>query len=176
MTGLHLSQYRIDAELGRGGMGIVYKATDTKLNRTVALKVLPASALASEDDRARFFREAQAAAQLSHPNVCHVYGVDEAIPLDENGEQVTGQDQPRLFIAMEYIEGETLSDHVKAAPMKLTEAVNIAGQVAEALKAEETGKEPCRPPGSWASSKSIPTPRKEAWPCSEPGRRPRCWL
>ena len=135
MTGLHLAQYRIDAELGRGGMGVVYRAHDTKLDRTVALKVLPAAALASEDDRARFFREAKAAAQLSHPNVCHVYQVDEALPLDADGNRVTGQDDARLFIAMEFIEGETLEEHIRKGPLKLTEAVNITSMVAEALRA-----------------------------------------
>jgi serine/threonine protein kinase len=101
MTGLHLSQYRIDAEIGRGGMGIVYKATDTKLNRTVALKVLPPSALASEDDRARFFREAQAAAQLHHPNIATVFQIDEAVPVDDDGKVVEGHTEKRPFIAME---------------------------------------------------------------------------
>jgi eukaryotic-like serine/threonine-protein kinase len=134
MTGLHLSHYAIEAELGRGGMGIVFRAKDTKLNRTVALKVLPAGALASEDDRARFRREAQAAAQLNHPNVCHVYEVDEAVPQSAEGKLVDGHTEPRLFIAMEYIAGETLHDYVKKGPLKLQEAVNIAGQVAEALK------------------------------------------
>jgi predicted Ser/Thr protein kinase len=134
MTGLHLSHYAIEAELGRGGMGIVFRAKETKLNRTVALKVLPAGALASEDDRARFRREAQAAAQINHANVCHVYQVDEAQPLTTDGKPVEGQTEPRLFIAMEYIEGETLHDYVKKGPLKLQEAVNIAAQVAEALK------------------------------------------
>ena len=134
MTGLHLSHYAIEAELGRGGMGIVFRAKDTKLNRTVALKVLPAGALASQDDRARFRREAQAAAQINHANVCHVYQVDEAQPLTSDGKPVEGQAEPRLFIAMEYIEGQTLHDYVKQGPLKLQEAVNIAGQVAEALK------------------------------------------
>ncbi len=134
MTGLHLSHYRIDSELGRGGMGVVYKAFDTQLDRAVALKVLPASALASADDRARFFREAKAAASISHPNVCHVYQVDEAQPLTEDGQPVEGQTEKRLFIAMEYIAGETLHDYVKKGPLRLQEAVSIAGQIAEALK------------------------------------------
>jgi eukaryotic-like serine/threonine-protein kinase len=134
MTGLHLSHYAIEAELGRGGMGIVFRANDTKLNRTVALKVLPAGALASEDDRARFRREAQASAQLNHPNVCHVYEVDEAQPLTPQGKPVEGQTEPRLFIVMEYIAGETLHEFVKKGPLKLQEAVNIAGQIAEGLK------------------------------------------
>src|SRR5210317_1873195 len=116
-------------------MGIVYKARDTKLNRDVAIKVLPAAALASEDDRARFFREAQAAAQLHHPNIATVFQIDEAIPVNEAGEDVGGTDGPRPFIAMEFIEGETLQDIVKQGPMKLADAVRIATMVAEALKA-----------------------------------------
>ena len=135
MKGFSLAHYRIDEELGRGGMGIVYKATDTKLNRTVAIKVLPPAALSQEGDRARFFREAQSAAALSHPNVCHVYGVDEAIPVEEGKEPQPGTDS-RLFIAMEFIEGQTLQDYIRdSGPMKLTEAVAVASQVAEALKA-----------------------------------------
>ncbi|GMQ82587.1 MAG: hypothetical protein BMS9Abin05_2041 [Rhodothermia bacterium] len=135
MVGSQLAHYKIVAELGRGGMGIVYKAEDTKLNRSVALKVLPASALASDDDRARFFREAQAAAQLHHPNIATVFEIDEAIPLDEDGSEIGTSDGPRPFIAMEFIEGETLQDFIKKGPMKLTEAVSVAAQVAEALKA-----------------------------------------
>ena len=80
MIGSTLSHYKITAELGRGGMGIVYRAQDTKLDREVAIKVLPAGALASEDDRARFYREAKAAAGLNHPNIAAVYGIDEAVP------------------------------------------------------------------------------------------------
>ncbi len=126
MIGTTLSNYKIDSELGRGGMGIVYKATDTKLNRTVALKVLPAAALASEDDRARFFREAQAAAQLQHANIATVYAIEEAT----GGGQI---DQP--FIAMELIEGETLTDRITAGPLKLKDVVDIATQTAQALDA-----------------------------------------
>src|SRR5210317_1892208 len=116
-------------------MGIVYKARDTKLNRAVALKVLPAAALASEDDRARFFREAQAAAQLHHPNIATVFQIDEAVPVDETGAELNASDGPRPFIAMEFIEGETLQDIIKQGPMKLPEAVRIAAQIAEALRA-----------------------------------------
>ena len=81
--GTIISHYRIVDQLGRGGMGIVYKAEDTKLDRVVALKVLPKQALASEDDRARFYREARAAASLHHPNVATVFEIDEVvIPVD----------------------------------------------------------------------------------------------
>jgi len=129
MIGTTLSHYLIDAELGRGGMGIVYRGKDTKLQRTVALKVLPAAALASEDDRTRFYREARAAAALNHPHIAQVYEIDEAVP------EGSPSDDKRPFIAMEFIEGGTLESRVKAGPLKLNEAIRISTQVAEALKA-----------------------------------------
>ncbi len=128
MVGTTLSHYRIEEELGRGGMGVVYKAEDTKLDRTVAIKVLPSAALASEEDRTRFYREAKAAAQLHHPHIASVFEIDEAVPEGSNTDDI------RPFIVMEYIDGETLADVIKKSPLKLTEAVNIASQVAEALK------------------------------------------
>ena len=79
MIGQTLSHYRILDKLGQGGMGIVYKAEDTKLDRIVAIKVLPASALSNEADRARFYREAKSAAALNHPNIAQVYEIDEAV-------------------------------------------------------------------------------------------------
>ncbi len=134
MTGTTLSHYKIVEELGRGGMGIVYKAMDTKLDRTVAIKILPASALSNEEDRARFYREAKAAAQLHHPHIASVFEIDEAVP--EGGPK----EEPRPFIAMEYIDGETLDQHIQKAPLKLEEAVRIAGQVAGALEAAHEKK------------------------------------
>ncbi|MGA7306918.1 MAG: serine/threonine-protein kinase, partial [Rhodothermales bacterium] len=116
-----ISHYNILSELGRGGMGVVYKAADTKLDRTVALKILPAHALASEDDRARFYREARAAAALHHPNIGTIFEIDE-----HDG-------QP--FIAMEYVDGQGLDERIRERPLRLTEAVAIAIQIAEALKA-----------------------------------------
>ncbi|NQV73023.1 protein kinase [bacterium] len=128
MIGTTLSHYSIEAELGRGGMGIVYKARDTKLNREVALKVLPSAALATDDDRARFYREAQAAAQLHHPNIATIFEIDEAVPSD-----APHGTQPSPFIVMEYIEGETLDARIRKGPMKLSEAVRIALEMASAL-------------------------------------------
>jgi serine/threonine protein kinase len=107
MIGKTLSHYNILAELGRGGMGIVYQAEDTKLDRTVAIKVLPASALTSEDDKARFYREAKAAASLNHPNIAAVYQIDEAVPSDSSPDA-----EPRPFMVMEHIEGQTLSARI----------------------------------------------------------------
>ncbi len=129
MVGKTLSHYKILEELGRGGMGVVYKGEDTKLHRTVAIKVLPAAALSSDDDRARFYREARAAASLSHPNIATVYEIDEAVP------EGSKDDDLRPFIAMEFIEGDTLEERIKKGPMKLAEAVRIASEMSEGLKA-----------------------------------------
>jgi len=129
MVGKSLSHYKIVSELGRGGMGIVYKAEDTKLDRTVAIKVLPSAALASEDDRARFYREAKAAAQLHHPHIASVFEIDEAVPEGSNNDDL------RPFIAMEYIEGETLHDRIQKGPLKIKEAVRIGREIASALEA-----------------------------------------
>jgi serine/threonine protein kinase/Tol biopolymer transport system component len=130
MIGTTLSHYRIEAELGRGGMGIVYRAEDTTLDRTVAIKVLPSAALASEDDRARFYREAKAAAALNHPHIAQIYQIGEAVPSD-----APHGTQPSPFIAMEFIDGNTLEDRIRRSPLKIDEAVRIAAQVADALRA-----------------------------------------
>ncbi|NQV73445.1 protein kinase, partial [bacterium] len=135
MIGTTLSHYSIEAELGRGGMGIVYKARDTKLERDVAIKVLPATALASQDDRARFYREAKAAAALNHPHIAAIHQIDEAIPLDKHGNEINASDGLRPFIAMEFIEGRTLDAVIADGPMKLDMAVKLTRQVAEALGA-----------------------------------------
>ena len=128
MVGKSLSHYKIDSELGRGGMGIVYKAVDPKLNRTVAIKVLPSAMLASHEDRSRFYREARAAAALSHPNIATVYAIDEAVP------EGSGADDIRPFIAMEYIDGPSLDKQISDGPFPLNDAVNIAIQLASALQ------------------------------------------
>ncbi len=134
MTGNHLSHYLVESELGRGGMGIVYRARDTKLNRTVAVKVLPSAALATDDDRARFYREAQSAAQLHHPNIATVFEIDEAVPSD-----APHGTQPSPFIAMEFVDGASLKDEIDKGPMKLARSVEIAIQIADALKAAHAG-------------------------------------
>jgi len=128
MVGKTLSHYVIEAELGRGGMGIVYKARDTKLDRTVALKLLPAAALASDDDRTRFYREAKAAAQLHHPNIASIFEIDEAVAVG------SAEDDVRPFIAMEFIDGEPLENRIKKGPIPIDEAVRIASEIAEGLK------------------------------------------
>jgi len=129
MTGTTLSHYRIVEELGRGGMGIVYKAEDTKLDRTVAIKVLPTTALASSDDRERFYREARAAAALHHPHIATVFEIDEAVASD-----APHGTQPSPFIAMEFVDGGSLKEEIDKGPMDLRRAVGIGIQIAEALK------------------------------------------
>ncbi len=121
MIGETISHYKILEKIGEGGMGIVYKAEDTKLKRIVALKFLPSNALGTEEEKARFIREAQAAASLNHPNIATIYEIDE----------VEGE----IFIAMEYIDGQTLKEKINSGPLKIKEAVKIACQVADGLNA-----------------------------------------
>jgi serine/threonine protein kinase len=120
VIGQTISHYKILEKLGEGGMGVVYKAEDTKLKRTVALKFLSPQAVGSEEDKARFIREAQAAAALNHSNICTVYEIDEY--------------KDRQFIAMECVEGESLKAKIKSGPLRLDEAVSIAVEIAEGLQ------------------------------------------
>jgi serine/threonine-protein kinase len=119
-------RYQIIEELGRGGMGVVYKAEDTKLKRTVALKFLPPELTHIPDVKERFMREAQAAAALDHPNICTVYEFDEA--------------EEKTFISMAYVEGQSLREKIKSGPLELDEALRIAVQITEGLqKAHKNG-------------------------------------
>jgi DNA helicase-2/ATP-dependent DNA helicase PcrA len=124
--GISIAHYRIIEPLGAGGMGAVYKAHDEKLDRTVALKVLPPEAVAQEDRRRRFLQEARAASALNHPHILTVYEIGEikGIP----------------FIVMEYVEGETLRRRIGARALAVNEALDFAIQIAEGLtKAHEHG-------------------------------------
>lgn len=121
MIGQKISHYEILEKLGEGGMGIVYKAQDTKLKRTVALKFLPPQTLASEADKTRFLHEAQAAAALDHPNIGTIHEIDEA--------------DGRPFIVMAYIDGQTLKHKIEAGPVAVDEALAIAIHVAQGLQA-----------------------------------------
>ncbi len=118
LVGRRISHYEILAKLGEGGMGVVYKAEDTKLRRTVALKFLPAHAVEDPEFRQRFVREAQSAASLDHPNIATVFELDE-----EHG-----------FLAMELVPGPSLKDRIRERPLKLKDALRIAGQVGEGLR------------------------------------------
>ena len=119
--GSRLGVYEVGAKIGEGGMGEVYRARDTKLNRDVALKVLP-DLFASDPDRlARFQREAQLLASLNHPNIGAIYGLEES-----DGIQA---------LALELIEGPTLADRIAEGPVPIEEALPIAQQMADALEA-----------------------------------------
>jgi serine/threonine protein kinase/formylglycine-generating enzyme required for sulfatase activity/dienelactone hydrolase len=112
-------KYKIVEEIGRGGMGIVYKAEDIRLQRTVALKFLPPQLADSPEIKERFLIEARAAAALSHPNICVIHEV--------------GEEEDRPFIAMEYVEGETLQAKTKKGPLPLEEALAVTNQIAAGL-------------------------------------------
>ena len=127
MIGKTISHYKILEKLGQGGMGIVYKAEDLKLGRTVALKFLPPELTRDAEAKARFIQEAQAASSLDHTNVCTIYEIGEI-------------DEGQMFIAMAYYEGETLKKRIERGPLKIGEALDIAVQTARGLqKAHEKG-------------------------------------
>ncbi|MFX0202728.1 MAG: protein kinase [Candidatus Hodarchaeota archaeon] len=120
MLGKTISHYKILEKLGEGGMGVVYKGHDTKLQRTVAIKVLKPEVIGDPEAKERFIREARAASALNHPNITTIHEIDEW--------------QGRDFIVMEYVEGQTVKEKVKSGPLPMDEVLDIATQTAEALK------------------------------------------
>lgn len=133
MIGQTVSHYKILEKLGEGGMGVVYKAQDTKLDRLVALKFLPTHLSASEEDKARFTQEAKAAAALNHPNVCTIFGVEELdLPAGGSPDHAVGAGG-QVFIEMEYVDGQTLRDKGPNLPIK--QAIEIGIQLADGLAA-----------------------------------------
>jgi formylglycine-generating enzyme required for sulfatase activity/dienelactone hydrolase/predicted Ser/Thr protein kinase len=117
---LFAGKYKITGEIGRGGMGVVLKAEDTKLKRTVALKLLPPELGLDPEAKERFIREAQAAAALDHPHICTIYEAE------ESGGQA--------YIALAYVEGQSLKNRIAQGPLEVKEALEIAAQVAEGLE------------------------------------------
>jgi len=117
MIGQSLAHYRVTAALGAGGMGEVYRASDSKLSRDVAIKVLPDEVADDPERLARFRREAQVLASLNHPNVGAIYGIEEA-----NG---------KPFMVLELVPGETLSVRSERGPRPVVEALDVARQIAD---------------------------------------------
>ncbi|MEN8007890.1 MAG: protein kinase [Candidatus Krumholzibacteriota bacterium] len=120
MIGQTVSHFKITRELGAGGMGVVYQAIDTNLDRTVALKFLPPESTRDPHAKARFIHEAKAASALDHPNVCVIHEIDET-------------DDGQLFLAMACYEGETLKERIARGPLSIDAALGIARQIAEGL-------------------------------------------
>src|SRR5687768_6599852 len=119
--GTRLGPYEIVALVGEGGMGQVFKARDTRLDRTVAIKMLPAALAADAVRRERFEREARSISRLEHPNICPLYDV--------------GEHQGHLYLVMQFLEGETLAEVLGRGPLSIKQVLDYAVQVAEALAA-----------------------------------------
>src|SRR5450631_3381876 len=125
-AGARLGPYEVLSPIGAGGMGEVYKARDTRLERTVAVKVLPSHTASSLRVRQRFEREAKAISQLSHPHICALYDV--------------GREGETEYLVMELLEGETLADRLKKGPLPLEQTLRYGIEIAEALdKAHRQG-------------------------------------
>jgi serine/threonine protein kinase len=120
-AGTRLGRYEIRSQIGAGGMGEVYLAQDTKLDRKVALKILPVEVATNQDRMRRFVQEAKAASALNHPNIITIHEIDQTDSIN--------------FIATEFIDGETLRERMRSAPMRLGDVLDVAAQIASALSA-----------------------------------------
>jgi serine/threonine protein kinase len=126
MTGARLGPYQLEARIGAGGMGEVYRARDTRLDRSVAVKILPAEFADNHQLKLRFEREAKTISQLEHPHICRLYDV--------------GQENGREYLVMELLDGETLADRIARGPLPLADVLRYGAQVAAALhRAHRTG-------------------------------------
>lgn len=130
-SGTRLGPYEITALLGAGGMGEVYRARDTRLDRTVAIKILPAEFAADPERRARFEREARAISQLNHPHICSLFDIGEAAPTGPLPQAPSPCSVS--YLVMEHLDGETLAARLERGPLPLTEVLRIGGEIASAL-------------------------------------------
>src|SRR5689334_22083711 len=121
MIGETISHYRILAKLDSGGMGVVYKAQDTRLDRFAAINLLPDDVAQDQQHLSRFAREAKAASALNHPSICTIYDF--------------GEQDGRVFIAMEYLEGTTLRNLISGSPLEIKRLLEISIEIADALDA-----------------------------------------
>src|SRR5580704_6258045 len=119
MIGQSLSHYRIEAKLGEGGMGLVYRAFDTHLDRPVAIKILRADATTNPESKRRFVQEAKAASALNHPNIIHIYDISSSGDTD--------------FIVMEFVAGKTLHELIGKYGLRLRDTLKYSIQIADAL-------------------------------------------
>jgi serine/threonine-protein kinase len=126
IPGMRLGPYQVDGQIGAGGMGEVWRATDTRLGRSVAIKLLPDGFAADPERLARFEREARLLASLSHPNIAGLYALEEA--------RTGGSERPIRFLAMELVPGEDLAQRLARGPLPVADAIDVARQVAEALE------------------------------------------
>ena len=127
VPGTTLGPYSIVSQLGQGGMGVVYQAHDPRLDRHVAIKLLPPALTRDEIAKQRFLQEAKAASALDHPNICTIYEINKT-------------DEGQLYLVMAHYEGETLKERISRGPLELKDAIDIATQVGEGLaKAHAAG-------------------------------------
>src|SRR5262245_30325930 len=132
-SGTRLGPYEILGLIGEGGMGQVYRAADTRLDRAVAIKVMPAALGEDRVRRVRLEREARSISRLEHPNICPLYDVGE-LPADSGGPS-TGLRAGGLFLVMQFLEGETLAQRLTRGALSIKDTLDVGIQIAEALAA-----------------------------------------